>query len=178
MARLPDRTPAWYLRPLFWRQRRRYGAVLKPTQAWARSPRALLAFLRLFAALQRTAAPLTAELRALVAVRVSQLIGCPFCVDMNGALLLKSGASSDKLLKVAQWRVEPLFSETERLALEFVEAVTATPPVVSDELFQRLRATLSERTIVELTALASFQNMSARFNTALECEAHGFCRLP
>src|SRR5512140_2410973 len=102
--RLPATTPVWYLRPLFWWQQFRYGAVLDPTQIWARRPRALLAFMRLFGVLRRARGPLTLELRALIAVRVSQLIGCDFCIDMNGAFLIDSGASRDKLVKVCNWQ--------------------------------------------------------------------------
>ena len=178
MARLPAPTPVWYLRPWFWWQRRRYGAVLEPVQLWSRSPRALFAFMHLFGALRRRGARPGLELRALVAVRVSQLLGCEFCIDMNSALLLDSGAPRDKLLMVGNWRAESIYSVRERLALEFAEALTATPPVVSDALFERLRAVFSENEIVELTAVAAFQNMSARFNTALGSAAHGFCRLP
>ena len=178
MARLPAAAPVWYLRPFFWWQRLRYGATLEPVQLWARSPRALFAFMHLFGALRGGGGPLTAELRALVSVRVSQLTGCSFCVDMNGSFLLDSGASRDKLDQVSEWRTAPLFSATERIALEFAEAVTCTPPAVSDELFQRMREMFSERAIVELTAVVAFQNMSARFNTALGAETHGFCRLP
>jgi uncharacterized peroxidase-related enzyme len=179
MARLPACTPRWSVRPLFWWQRFRYGSVLEPIQLWARSPRVLRSFLRLFGALRRKGSPLTPQLRSLVAVRVSQVVGCDFCIDMNGSFMLASGAPEEKLLRVGNWRAEmQLYAETERVALEYAEAVTSTPPAVTDDLFRRLRASFSEEAVVELTALAAFQNMSARFNTALDAQVHGFCRIP
>ena len=55
--------------------------------------------------------------------------------------------------------------------------MTSTPPAVSDDLFQRIRAILPPAAIVELTAVVALQNMSARFNSALQADAYGFCRL-
>jgi AhpD family alkylhydroperoxidase len=178
MARLAATTPRWSVRPLHWWQRFRYGRVLEPIQLWSRTPRVLRGFLRLFGALRRRGSPLTPELRSLVAVRVSQVIGCDFCIDMNGAFLLSAGAPQEKLLKVSAWRTEPMYSEAERNALEYAEAITCTPPTVTDDLFRRLQGSFSDEAIVELTALVAFQNMSARFNTALDAQAHGFCQIP
>lgn len=176
--RLPPTRAAWPLRPLLALQRRRHGAVLEPTALWAYRPRALLAFLVLFRALRGRRSPLSASLRALVSLRVSQLTSCAFCIDMNSALLAASGVSLDKALALVDWRKAADFDEQERLALEYTEAVTATPPTVCDELFARLQAQFAADAIVELTAVISFQNLSARFNAALGAEPHGFCVLP
>lgn len=177
MSRLPDTRPAWYLRPWFALQRRRLGAVPEPLRLWARAPRALLAFLALFRALRPRAAAPVARLRALVAVRVSQLLGCAYCIDLNGALLLEAGADGAMLARVAGWREESGFTTDERLALEYAEAVTATPPAVDDALLARLRAAFGDDGVVELTAMIGLQNLSARFNAALGAAPHGFCRL-
>lgn len=176
--RLPPTRAAWPLRPLLALQRRRHGAVLEPTALWAYRPRALLAFLALFRALRGRRSPLSASLRSLVSLRVSQLTNCAFCVDMNAALLADSGVTATKALALADWRKAADFDERERLALEYSEAVTATPPTVSDELFARLRAQFAANAIVELTAVIAFQNLSARFNAALRAEPHGFCAIP
>lgn len=176
--RLPPTLAVWPLRPLLALQRRRYGAVLEPTALWSHRPRALLAFLALFGALRGRRSPLSAGLRSLVSLRVSQLTGCAFCVDMNASLLAEAGISEDKALALTNWRNAAEFDAGERLALEYAEAVTATPPAVDDELFARLRSRFSPEAIVELTAVISFQNLSARFNAALDAEPHGFCALP
>ena len=176
--RLPAPSPPWYLRPLHWRQRRQYGVLLDPTALWSYRPRALLAFLGLVAVLRGRSSPLPAELRALVALRVSQLNSCAFCVDMNASMLDDAGIARDKASAVSDWRNRPEFAPTERLALEYAEAMTSTPPSVGDDLFQRLQAILPAAAIVELTAVVALQNMSARFNSALQADAYGFCRLP
>jgi uncharacterized peroxidase-related enzyme len=176
--RLPPSTPPWYLRPLHARQRRRYGEVLEPTSMWSYRPAALATFQAMFAALRRPRSPLSPALRTLVSLRVSQINVCAFCIDLHSSLLAAAGVSEDKAFALPRFRTDPSFSDLERVVLAYTEAVTATPPVVDDALFERLRAVLSPEAIVELTAVIGFQNMSARFNAALQAQAHGFCRLP
>lgn len=176
--RLPAATPTWSVRLLFAWQTWRYGLVLNPTRLWARSPRLLWPFMRLFAALQRRSSPLPAALRAAVAVRVSQLLDCSFCVDMNWMLMLRAGADPQRLAAVSDWRRSDGFSPAERAALAYAEAMTATPSAVDDAAFAALRAHFSDEAIVELTALVGIQNLSARFNHALAAQAYGFCAVP
>ena len=77
-----------------------------------------------------------------------------------------------------EWRASDLFSERERVTLEYAEAITRSDLEVSDELMARLRQQFDDDTIVELTALIAFQNMSSKFNAALDVPPQGFCRLP
>ena len=83
-----------------------------------------------------------------------------------------------KLLAVPQWRDSALFSEAERLALEYAECVTITGRKVDDELFARLKQHFSEKQIVELTAAIALENFRSKFNPSLGIEAQGFCPLP
>lgn len=112
-------------------------------------------------------------------VRISQINHCAFCVDINSATLVKRGVSLDKVAALSAWQ-QPgnleLFSEEERLALEYAEAITLNR--VDDGLRQRLKAQWSDDAIVELTGLIAFQNMSSKFNSALDLPAQGFCQLP
>ena len=75
----------WYVRLLFWLQRRRYGRELEPTRLWGRAPKAFVAMAAMYAALDGKSSPLDPALRALVQVRVSQINWCSFCVDLNSA---------------------------------------------------------------------------------------------
>lgn len=176
--RLPASPPAWYLRPLHWWQRRRYGVVLDPIALWSYRPRALLAFLALVAALRGRSSPLSAELRALVALRVSQLNNCAFCEDMTASMLDKASIVPEKASILYDWRDRAEFAPIERLALEYAEAMTSTPPAVGEDLFRRMRAMFPPASIVELTAVVAMQNMSARFNSAMQASAYGFGGLP
>ena len=88
----------WYLRPFFWNQRRKYGAVLESALLWARSPRLFLGVAILYGMIERKRSPLDPALRSLIIVRVSQINGCHFCVDLNSATLLERGVPMDKVL--------------------------------------------------------------------------------
>src|SRR6266446_7526982 len=101
----------WYLRPLFWLQRRKYGEILKPGLLWARSPLLYLAVAGLYGAIDRKRSPLQPVLRSLVTVRVSQMNACRFCVDINSATLLKRGVPVGKVEALDAWQQSGLFSE-------------------------------------------------------------------
>ena len=166
------------LRPFFWNQRRKYGAVLDPALLWGRSPLVFVAVALLYGALDRKRSPLSPALRTLVTVRVSQLNWCPFCVDINSATLLRRGASTEKVEALERWRDSPSFDDRERAALDYAEAVTLSDRQVDDALMARLREHFDEDAVIELTALIAFQNMSSKFNAALAVPPQGFCRLP
>jgi alkylhydroperoxidase family enzyme len=108
-------------------------------------------------------------------VRVSQVNDCHFCVDINSATLAQRTGSMDKMLALSDWRNQDLFSEEEQVVLEYTEAVTYTHGVVSAELMTRLRGFYDDEGIVELTGLIAFQNLSSKFNNALDVPAQGFC---
>lgn len=168
----------WYLRPFFWKQKRTYGSVLESALLWARVPRLFLGVALLYGMIDRKSSPIDSALRSLVTVRVSQINWCPFCVDLNSATLLKRGVAMEKVQAVADWRTSELFDERERAALDYAEAVTDSNRQVDDELVRRLRDFFDEDSVIELTGLIAFQNMSSKFNSALAVQPQGFCRLP
>ena len=90
---------------------------------------------------------------------------------------MQAGATEDKLKAVAEAGSSPLFAELERAALAYAEAMTITGHKVTDALFARLRAHLSEAQMVELTAAVALENFRSKFNVALGIEAQGFCVL-
>ena len=168
----------WYLRPFFWNQRRRYGKVLLPGLLWGRSPLLFMTVAVLYGALDRRRSPIDPVLRSLVTVRVSQINSCVFCVDINSMTLARRCDSMDKVLALETWRESTLFDARERIALEYAETITDSRLRVNDDLRQRLARHFDEDAVVELTGLISFQNMSSKFNSALDVPAHGFCSLP
>lgn len=174
----PVRECAWYLRPFFWNQRRKYGSVLDAALLWARAPKLFLGVAFLYGMIDRKSSPLSPELRSLLTVRISQINHCPFCVDINSATLLKRGASMDKVAELENWQESRLFDEQERVSLEYAEVMTYTERVVSADLMERLRKHFDDDGIVELTGLIAFQNLSSKFNSALEVPPQGFCRMP
>jgi AhpD family alkylhydroperoxidase len=168
----------WYLRPFFWNQRRKYGKVLDAALLWARVPKLFLGVAALYGAIDRKGSPLDPALRSLLTVRVSQINHCRFCIDINGATLLRRGVSEDKLLALEDWRTSTLFDERERVALDYAEAMTRADREVDDGLMARIKQHFDDDAVVELSVLIAFQNMSSRFNAALAVPPQGFCRLP
>ena len=168
----------WWLAPFFWSQKKRYGKILKPGLLWARVPKLFAAVAALYGVLDRKRSPISPELRSLITVRVSQINHCAFCVDINGMVLAKRGGNEDKLHALACWQGSVLFSETERAVLEYAEAMTYSDRQVSPELMNSVKQYFSDDEIVELTGLIAFQNLSSKFNAALDVPAEGFCSLP
>jgi uncharacterized peroxidase-related enzyme len=166
---------AWYLRPFFWNQKRKYGQVLEPALVWARIPRLFIAVASLYGVIDRKKSPLSPVLRALITVRVSQINGCRFCVDINSATLIKRSGSENKCNELSHWKTSDIFSASEQAALDYAEKITYSDQHPDDACFNELKKSFSETEIIELTALISFQNMSSKFNSALEIEPQGFC---
>ena len=84
----------------------------------------------------------------------------------------------EKLAEVTTWRDSTLFSEAERLALEYAERITYTDRKVDDALVDQLKKHYGDAQIVELTAAIAMENFRSKFNPALGIEAQGFCMVP
>jgi AhpD family alkylhydroperoxidase len=168
----------WYLKPFFWNQRRKYGAILDAALLWARSPRLFIGVALLYGMLDRESSPINPVLRSLVTVLISQINNCSFCVDLNSAVLEKRGVSSEKIADLPNWKVSNLFDARERAALDYADAVTKYDRGVDDSTFAELKRHFDDNAIIELTALIAFQNLSSKFNSALAVPPQGFCVLP
>lgn len=77
------------------------------------------------------------------------------------------GVSDEKIDALPEYAESELYSEPERVALEFADSMTITGREVSDELFQRLRVFYDDDALVELTAIIAWENASSKFNRAL-----------
>jgi alkylhydroperoxidase family enzyme len=84
----------------------------------------------------------------------------------------------ERLAAVASWRDSPLFSEADRVALDYAERITISGQKVDDALFSRLKEHYSEAQVVELTAAIALENFRSKFNPPLGIQAQGFCLLP
>jgi len=167
----------WFLKPFFYNQSRRYGEVLLPGLLWGRVPRLFAAVALLYGVLDRKKSPVNPVLRSLVTVRVSQINWCRFCVDINSATLLQRSGSMEKVQQLDHWKDSTVFDEMEKAVLEYAEAMTRTEEHVTDTMVSKLREYFDDDAIVELTGLIAFQNMSSKFNSALDVPPQGFCRI-
>jgi alkylhydroperoxidase family enzyme len=100
-------------------------------------------------------------------------------MDSNAAGSSREGASDEKIAAIPNFRTSDLFTPAEKVALELAEAMTATPPNVTDELFARLQEHYDEAQLVELAAIVAQENFRSRFNTTFRIESQGqYCPLP
>jgi alkylhydroperoxidase family enzyme len=112
---------------------------------------------------------------------VAAQVGCSWCLDFNYFHAHNEGLDEIKASEVPRWRQSSVFTPLERDVMEYAEAMSETPPRVTDELSARLLDRLGAAALIELTAVVGFANMSTRSNTALGIEAQGFsaaCELP
>jgi alkylhydroperoxidase family enzyme len=114
------------------------------------------------------------DLKSYAHMAVASLIGCSFCLDLGYFQAHNNGLDEAKAREVPRWRESDVFTPLERDVLEYAEAMSQTPPTVTDELSARLLDQLGAPALVELTAWVSLANSYARTNVALGIEAQGF----
>ena len=115
-----------------------------------------------------------ADLKSFAHMAVAGLVGCSWCLDLGYFLAANEGLDLAKAREVPRWRESDVFTPRERDVLEYAEAMTTTPPTVTDELSARLLARLGAPAMVELTAAIALANFYTRSNTALGIESQGF----
>ncbi|ARH94912.1 MULTISPECIES: carboxymuconolactone decarboxylase family protein [Streptomyces] len=111
--------------------------------------------------------PLPAATQELVALRVSQINGCAFCIDMHTKDAAAAGETAVRLNLVAAWREATVFTEAERAALELAEEGTRVADAavgVSDEVWERAAKHYDEEQLTALVILVSFMNSVNRLN--------------
>jgi AhpD family alkylhydroperoxidase len=110
------------------------------------------------------------KLLDLVYFRVSQINGCAFCLDMHSKDLRAEGESEQRLYVLEAWRESPFYSDRERAALAWAEAVTTlSGKDVPDDVYEQARAQFSEAELVNLTlaviAINGWNRLNISFHT-------------
>jgi AhpD family alkylhydroperoxidase len=118
------------------------------------------------------ASDLPAELRELVNLRVSQINGCAYCIDMHTRDVLKLGVRIDKVALLPVWEeAEALFSAKERAALAWAETVTRVPQSnVPDADYQKALAVLGEKELADVTVAVALMNAFNRFGVSMRMQ--------
>lgn len=104
------------------------------------------------------------KLLELIDFRVSQINGCAYCLDMHSKDARAHGETEQRLYALSAWRETAFFTDRERAALAWAEAVTACN--VPDETFKTLKAFFTDEEIIDLTLAVSSINTWNRFNIA------------
>ncbi|HLW94414.1 MAG TPA: carboxymuconolactone decarboxylase family protein [Solirubrobacteraceae bacterium] len=148
------------------------GSGLEPMEIWAHQPKMMFAMGKFNQAI-RKGRSIDERLKNLVELKGAQMIGCEFCVDLGSQICRNSGLSDEELLALPRYRESDLFSEPEKLALDYTVAVMRTPVDVTDGLFDRMKQHFSDAQLVEITAFLTLVNLD-RFNAAFGIGAAGF----
>jgi alkylhydroperoxidase family enzyme len=114
------------------------------------------------------------NLKSFAHMATASLIGCSFCLDLGYFFAHNEGLDVNKAREVPHWRVSDVFTPLERDVMEYAEAMTRTPPTVTDELSARLLDALGAAALVELTAFIALANFMARSNVAMGIESQEF----
>jgi len=147
--------------------------MLGPLETYARVPRLLVGYGMLegaTASLHRV----PERLKLLAEMKAATMTTCEYCLDIGSQIARRRGISDEELLALSDYRDSELFSDLDKLVLDYAVGMSRQPVDVPDELFARLREALDEQQIVELTNLIALENMRGRFNFALGYHSVGF----
>jgi len=169
-----------YAKALSLYARRTYGQI--PDNAyvlWHHQPglKAVLGFERRVARFDR----LDPHLKSFAVMAAAARIGCSWCLDFGYYLAHDEGLDLTKVREVPRWRESGVFTDLERAVMDYAEAMTATPPTVTDEMVAGLTEQLGTEAVVELTLMVAIENERSRFNSAMGLASQGYsdvCELP
>jgi AhpD family alkylhydroperoxidase len=147
--------------------------VIEPLEIYAHVP----GLLRGHGRLEQATANLRCldwRLQVLAELKATTLIQCEFCIDLASQIARRSGLSDEQLLALPRYRDSDLFTDLEKLVMDYAAAMTRTPAQVPDALFDQLREHLDEGQLVELTHHIALENLRGRFSVAFGVGAAGF----
>ena len=163
--------------------RRRYGEVPEPVAVSAHHPALLLSGAIHETAVERASKKLPTSVRELAVLWTARTIGCSWCLDFGAMLQRLDGLDVERLADIDNYATSPRYSDDERAAIAYADAMTTDPHTVTDEQVADLRRRFGDAGVIELTYQIGLENMRARMNTALGITEQGFssgaaCRVP
>ncbi|MFI6867528.1 carboxymuconolactone decarboxylase family protein [Nocardia sp. NPDC050406] len=184
-TRIPTVTPrqaGLLTRIGYWYSKRRFGAVPEPFAVMANHPKLMRAAGVHETLVERASTVLPANIREIAVYRTARTIGCSWCVDFGTMLMRHSDLNIDKLQHIDDFATSPHYSDDERAAIAYADAMTATPPTVTDEQVTDLKRRFGSQGVMELTYQIALENSRARGYAALGITDQGFskdaCRVP
>jgi AhpD family alkylhydroperoxidase len=186
MARIPavPEEQAGLLGRLAYRYaRRRFGAVPEPFAVLRHHPRLFWAGALAEAADEKAGSVLPRRLRELAVYRTATVVGCSWCVDFGAMLQRLDGLDVDRLKEIDDYATSPRYTDDERTAIAYADAMTTDPHTVTDEQVADLQRRFGDDGVIELTYQIGVENMRARMYSALGITEQGFnsgdaCRVP
>lgn len=163
--------------------RRRFGEVPEPFAVVANHPKLFVAEVIAESAAAKASRVLPTSVRDLAVYRAAWTIGCSWCVDFGTMLARLDGLDLDQLKEIGDYATSARYSEDERAAIAYADAMSTTPPQATDEQVADLERRFGRDGVVELTYQIALENLRSRMNSALGITEQGFssgeaCRVP
>jgi AhpD family alkylhydroperoxidase len=180
---LPPKRAGLLTRAMYRVAKRRYGQVPEPFAVSAHHRKLMIAGAVHETMVDRASKTLPVSVRELAVLWTARQIGCSWCVDFGSMLQRLDGLDMERLKDIDNYATSPAFSDDERAAIAYANAMTADPHTVTDEQVDDLRARFGDAGVFELTYQIGLENMRARVNSALGITEQGFnsgdaCRIP
>ncbi|MGN6160163.1 MAG: carboxymuconolactone decarboxylase family protein [Marmoricola sp.] len=153
--------------------KRMLGRVPEPLGIYWQNPKVLKTYFALSGKMQKCDA-CDQNLKSFAHMAVASLVGCSWCLDFGYFQAANENLDLDKARETPRWRESDVFSPLERGVMEYAEAMSMTPPTVTDAMVANLRAQLGDPALVELTAWIAVSNFYTRSNVAFGIESEGF----
>ncbi|MCV7288598.1 carboxymuconolactone decarboxylase family protein [Mycolicibacterium wolinskyi] len=183
IAPLPPKQAGLMTRMMYSFAKRKFGEVPEPFTVAAHHPRLLIANAAHEGLLESGSKKLPANVRELAVFWTARTVGCSWCVDFGSMLMRLDNLDVDRLKSIDDYATSPLFTDDERAAIAYADAMTKDPHTISDEQVADLRRRFGDDGVIELTYQIGTENMRARMYSALGITEQGFnsgdaCRVP
>ena len=156
------------------------GAVPEPVEVTWHNPKVAQASMEM-GAMASSWDSVDESLKSFAHMAVAAQVGCSWCLDIGYFQAQNQKLDLAKASQVPRWRESDVFTPLERDVLEYAEAMTNTPPTVTDEQHASLLERLGAAAMVELTAFVAYVNLATRANVANGVTSQGFsaaCEIP
>jgi alkylhydroperoxidase family enzyme len=169
-----DRPEGLMMKLVYYFTRKQFGKVLTPLKV--HSARLPLAFGMFYGKISKLDKKLTLppETALLVREQVARLNICLFCMDIGRSFVIKASMNEAKFDAMKEYRTNPLFSEAERAALDYVTELTKEKKV-NPETFERMARHFSEREICEIVWLVASEHVYNMTNLGLNIHSDMLC---
>jgi AhpD family alkylhydroperoxidase len=180
---LPPKRANLLVRVMYRVAKRRFGEVPEPFAVAAHHPRLLVANAVHESMLQSASRKLPANVRELAVFWAARTVGCSWCVDFGSMLQRLDGLDIDRLKDIDNYATSPQYTDDERAAIAYADAMSTDPHSVTDDQVADLRRRFGDDGVIELTYQVGVENMRSRMYAALGITEQGFnsrdaCRVP
>ena len=180
---VPPQRANLLIRAMYRIAKRRFGEVPEPFAVAAHHPRLLVANGVHETLLQSASKKLPVNVRELAVFWTARTIGCSWCVDFGSMLQRLDGLDVERLKDIDSYATSPAYSDDERAAIAYADAITRDPHTITDEQVADLQRRFGDDGVIELTYQIGMENMRARMYSALGITEQGFnsgnaCRVP